>query len=575
MNHCFRTVDTWRCLMKNLASWAIAGGIALFGLGAEARARADEPARDSSADTLTRKIEAVLETPGFQNGQWGVMIVDAKSGQTIYERNPDRLFGPASVTKLFSTASALVEFGPNWRFQTPLYRHGNVDPKGVLHGDLILVAQGDLAMGGRTGPDGKLLFKDDDHTYSGGNLRGEIVAADPLAGLDHLAREARAAGIREVVGEVIVDDRLFAVAESTGSGPKRISPILINDNLVDVTAQPGKNPGDPATVSIRPETQFVTMDAQVETVEAGLAPELEVHHVAPGCFAVRGKLPVGHRAVNKIYEVDDPASYARALLIESLRRRGVKVTASPLAANPGLQLPSRADVAALPKVAEYTSPPFSEYLKVILKVSHNLHASTLPLLLAARHNEQTLRDGLRREGEILKSLGISPGSASFGGGAGGDRADLVTPRAAVTLLRSMRLRPEFGAFDTALPILGRDGTLAKAVAADSPARGHAHAKTGTYSVLNQLDGTTVLTSKALAGYLETASGRSLVFAAFVNNVPLDAPRPKKSVSDATAEAGRLLGKLCEVLYSHTGEPPSAARAPEGVTKDTAAKGHGQ
>ena len=61
-------------------------------------------------------------------------------------------------------------------------------------------------------------------------------------------------------------------------------------------------------------------------------------------------------------------------------------------------LPSRAEVAKLPRMAEYTSPPFSEYLRVILKVSHNLHASTLPLLLAARHGQRTLRAGLMRRG---------------------------------------------------------------------------------------------------------------------------------------------------------------------------------
>ena len=70
-------------------------------------------------------------------------------------------------------------------------------------------------------------------------------------------------------------------------------------------------------------------------------------------------------------------------------------------------------------MAEYTSPPFSEYLRVILKVSHNLHASTLPLLLAARHGERTLQAGLKQEGIILKTLGVEPATISFGGGAGG------------------------------------------------------------------------------------------------------------------------------------------------------------
>ena len=96
----------------------------------------------------------MLATPGFQFGHWGILVVDRKTGQTVYERNADLLFAPASVTKLFSTAAALVELGPNYRFQTPLVRRGEVDVKGTLHGDVILVAQGDLAMGGRTGPEG-------------------------------------------------------------------------------------------------------------------------------------------------------------------------------------------------------------------------------------------------------------------------------------------------------------------------------------------------------------------------------------------------------------------------------------
>src|SRR5262249_61884534 len=99
----------------------------------------------------------------------------------------------------------------------------------------------------------------------------------------------------------------------------------------------------------------------------------------------------------------------------------------------------------------------------------------------------------------------------------------------------------------------------------SPARGHARAKTGTYFVENDLDGTTVLTSKALAGYLETASGRSLIFAAFVNNVPLDAPKPNRSISDATAQAGRVLGKLCEALYADSGDASGPAKGVDSAT----------
>jgi len=536
------------------------------------RARAQEPTRSPVQDALSRRVEAVLTTSGFQNGHWGILVVDRKSGEVVYERNADQLFAPASVTKLFSTAAALIELGPGYRFQTPLVRHGEVDAKGTLQGDLILIAQGDLCMGGRTGPEGTLLFKDEDHTYSGGNLRSEIVGTNPLAGLDHLARDVEAAGIHEIAGEVIVDDRLFAPAFSTGSGPSRVSPIVINDNVIDILARPAGKAGEAATVTILPATQFVTIDAAVETVEAGKPAALSVERVGPRRFSVRGQLPVGHPQVVKVGEIEQPGSFARALLIEALRRHGVRVAVSPLGENDTARLYPRGEVLKLPKVAEYTSPPFSEYARVILKVSHNLYASTLPLLIAAHHGERTLEQGLKREGGILKSLGLEPGTVSFGGGAGGSRSDMATPRATVALLRAMVPRPEFASYDAALPVLGRDGTLAKSVAAESPARGHAHAKTGTFFVENELDGTTVLTSKALAGYLETASGRSLVFAAFVNNVPLDAPKPDRTISDATAQAGRLLGKLCEALYTDTGDTSGPAKA-TGAAARGPADGH--
>ncbi len=501
-----------------------------------------------AAEPLESRVDAVCKTPGYANGQWGLLVVDAKTGQVVFEKNADQLFCPASVTKLFSTAAAMTDLGPDYRFTTPVVRHGEVDSHGTLKGDLVLVASGDLCLGGRTGPDGSLLFEDNDHSYAGGNLKATLVKGDPRAGLDHLAREIKERGIRAISGDVVIDDRLFAPAQSTGSGPSHVSSIVINDNVIDVVVSPGAKVGDPALVKTVPETKFATFDARVTTVSEGASPTIEVEPVGPRRFMVTGRMPMGHRPVVKIYEVEDPASFARSLFIEALRAQGIQLDCSPLAENSHAALSSRAEVLKWPRVAEYTSPPFKEYVRVILKVSQNLHASTLPLLVAAHHGETTLDQGLRRQGDVLSKLGVDTGTIAFGGGAGGARADLVTPRATVALLRAMSQRPDFPAYEAALPVLGRDGTLATAVASDSPARGHARAKTGTYWVNNGLNGHAVLTSKALAGYMETASGRPLVFAFFVNNVPLPA-RGSEEVTEATTAAGKMLGKLCEVFYA--------------------------
>ncbi|MGH7151855.1 MAG: D-alanyl-D-alanine carboxypeptidase/D-alanyl-D-alanine endopeptidase [Planctomycetota bacterium] len=505
--------------------------LALFSCAAAPRAGSDLP----------EEIRAVIEAPEFRHAHWGILFVDRESGETVHEWNPDKLFLPASVTKLFSVAAALETLGPDFRFETTIVRRGEIDAQGSLAGDLILVASGDLTMGGRTDSEGRIAFANSDHTYANGNDTAQWTDPDPLAGLEDLARQVAASGIRRLEGEVLVDERLFDRSEGSGSGPRSLTPVLVNDNLVDLLVTPTE-PGRPANLDWRPRAAAVRVDAQVETVAREAPVDVFVSGTAPGEIRIRGRIPAGHAPLLRSIEVDDPPAFARALLIEALRRAGLAVAAVPLGANPGDRLPPRDSVAGLPRLAALRSPPFSENARLILKVSHNLHASTLPLLLAARAGKRTLAEGLRLEAEALRRIDVPVGEISFGGGAGGSRADYVTPRATVALLRAMAARPEASLFEASLPVLGVDGTLAKVVEAGSPARGRARAKTGTLFWDNGLSGKPLLTSKALAGFLETAKGRRLLFAMFVNGAHLEK-------EDDTARVGRVLGRLCEVVHA--------------------------
>src|SRR5437879_292705 len=102
-----------------------------------------------AADDISAKLHAVIHGPDYKQAHWGILFVDAEAGKPIYEHNPDKLFTPASTTKLYSCAAALIALGPDYKFATPVYRRGDVKD-GRLRGDLILVAQGDLTLGGRT-----------------------------------------------------------------------------------------------------------------------------------------------------------------------------------------------------------------------------------------------------------------------------------------------------------------------------------------------------------------------------------------------------------------------------------------
>src|SRR5262249_40992397 len=134
-------------------------------LAAASPARADEG--------LAARIEKVIHEPKYREAHWGILAVYSATGEPVYALNADQMFRPASTTRLFTCAAALAALGPDYRFETPVYQRGTL-ADGKLQGDLILVAKGDLTMGGRTRPDGTMAFRDHDHTYANGNEDGEV-----------------------------------------------------------------------------------------------------------------------------------------------------------------------------------------------------------------------------------------------------------------------------------------------------------------------------------------------------------------------------------------------------------------
>jgi serine-type D-Ala-D-Ala carboxypeptidase/endopeptidase (penicillin-binding protein 4) len=497
--------------------------------------------RSSGAQsTWISQIERTIDGPEYQHANWGLLISDVDSGDVLYQRNAEKLFAPASTTKLYSVAAALDTLGQDYRFETPVYARGQTDTNGVLHGDLILVASGDLTLGGRTDHDGHIAFARTDHIYANGNDTAELTEPDPLAGLNDLAKQVASTGIKRVEGEVVIDQSLFESSEGSGSGPAQLTPIVINDNLVDVVISPGM-PGGPASIDWRPQSAAVSVDVQVLTVASNEDLKITLNGASQRSITVRGQIPVGHKPLVRVSEVPDPGSFARTLLIEALRRAQVQVVASPFTRNRSELAPARATYPTPHRVALFRSPPFREEMKLILKISHNLHASTLPLLIAVSHGQRTLQEGFQIERAFLARGGVDVKSISFGSGAGGSRADYTTPQATVQLLRAMATRPDFDAYRSGLPILGMDGTLSEAVDAKSPARGRVTAKTGTLVFDDLLNGDLLVTSKALAGYISTSHNRKLAIAIYLNNVKL-------TNENNLARQGRVLAKLCEIMY---------------------------
>jgi D-alanyl-D-alanine carboxypeptidase/D-alanyl-D-alanine-endopeptidase (penicillin-binding protein 4) len=497
------------------------------------------PVSSSESSSFGDNITAITEAPRYTHASWGIIIVDPTTGKTLYERNADQMFVPGSTTKLFSSAALLNALGPDYRFSTPVYAMGSVDDNGKLDGNLVLVASGDPNMGGRTLPDNTIAYTNIDHGDANA-LGGAILApTDPLAGLDDLALQVKASGILEV-SDVVIDDRLF---ETTDLGKLYvISPISINDDQIDITITP-TGPGAAPSLAMRPQTAAYRLVNKVTTGPAGNPLEISVTEEPKGTIVVQGTIAADAGSVNQTYPIKTPAAFARTLFIEALDRQGVRVTAAATGDNPSAMLPARTAYSGARKVAELTSPPLSDEVRLTLKVSQNLHADTYVSLLAASSGRTGFYDGMQEEGKILKTLGLDTQGVSLGDGEGGASEDRISPRSAAGLLTLMAKRPYAAKYENALPILGVDGSLATSCTPGSPACGHVYAKTGTTGTYDPLNDRGLLVAKSLAGYVDTSHGQRLAFAIYVNNVPFE------NIDDMMA-SGNDLGRIAEAIYTY-------------------------
>ncbi len=504
------------------------------------------PARAQSPASLEDRIRKVMDRPEFAHANFGIEFYSLDTGKVIYALNPDKLFVPASTTKLLTEGTILAKLGADYRFHTRIYRTGPLDKKGRLKGDLILVASGDPNLSGRIQADGTLAFVDEDHSYG-----GPAVSGDPLTVVKKLAKYVAAKGIRKIEGRVLVDTSLLPDSGREGGTNVFLSSIIINDNLIDLIAKPGAKPGEPATLESSPQTSYAKFMNRLLTTAAGAKqamddPEILSNPDGTIVVTLTGSLPAGANPVTFPFAVPSPTKFAETVLREALTAAGIEIkTKTKTHATP----PDFSALTRLYKdenlVAEHISLPLAEEVKLTLKVSQNLHANIGPYLLGAlvgKNSKDSLAAGFEVERHFLQEAKLDLSGASQGDGEGGDWADLFSPDFMVQYLTYWATRPDYPVFFKALPILGKDGTLAK-IQVNSPGAGSVHAKTGTFGIEDKLNAKLMLTGKGLAGYVITKSGQKLAFAAYVNHVSLP-PDPEA----AQQVAGEALGKIAAAAY---------------------------
>jgi serine-type D-Ala-D-Ala carboxypeptidase/endopeptidase (penicillin-binding protein 4) len=467
--------------------------------------------------SLRQRILAVLDSRPARDAQWGIQVISLRRGESLFSWNADKLFVPASTAKLFTTAATLVRLGPDFQYHTSVEISGPIDERGALHGDLILVGRGDPNLSGRVLP------------YNGRTER----SSEPMKVFEDLAADVSASGVRAVDGDLVADDTYF-VNQPYGEGwtvgdmvwgyGAPVSALSSNDNVITFTILPGRRAGDRATVEQGPMDRYFDVTNRVVTISGRRGPSSEggaraERRIAfdrrPGSriLSIWGQIPEGDPGLTESVAVDEPSRFAGEFFRLELLRRGIQIKGSlkvrhlePMDVPDLRGVPQTPAASSAKVIASHQSHPLVESLKVIEKVSQNLHAEMLLRTLGReRRHVGSVEAGLEEVNQFLREMGVNESDAALRDGSGLSRQSLVSPLAAVTLLKSMYNSPYRSSWIDLLPVAGEDGSMKERLQ-DSAVQGRIHAKTGSLAGV-----------AALVGYFIAENKEPLAFAIFLNN----------------------------------------------------------
>jgi D-alanyl-D-alanine carboxypeptidase/D-alanyl-D-alanine-endopeptidase (penicillin-binding protein 4) len=446
-----------------------------------APARNTAPAREPSS--LEEALALASMRPPSGPGNLSVEIADLETGESVFQRNPDSQETIASVTKLFSTATALHYLGADYKFKTTFWRSGEIKD-GVLEGNLLVVGGGDPNISGR--------FYNDDFN----------------AVFDKWVSGLTALGVKRVNGQLILNNSFFDTVTrhpdwQAGQEQKwyqaPVSALAYNDNVVLVGIRPGPKAGKPAAVSFEPATDSLRAVSNAKTVSQRGRIAVGVHKPSgSNAVSVSGTVPLRGVWWSTPIAVDDPVSFFGGALRRRLRAVGIEisggVTQRDVTPEEGWTIVAQTESALIPT------------LTVINKRSQGFYAEqTFKTVAAEKMGKGTWANALSLEKQFLASLNLDPARFDLHDGSGLSPNNRVAAGDIVRFLRAMSESPNGAVWKTTMATGGEpEGTLRHRLN-DPISRGRVVAKTGSIRGVS-----------TLAGYATGVSGKTYAFAILLN-----------------------------------------------------------
>ncbi|MEE9553503.1 MAG: D-alanyl-D-alanine carboxypeptidase/D-alanyl-D-alanine-endopeptidase [candidate division Zixibacteria bacterium] len=447
-----------------------------------------------AGNDLSGSLDGLLADTALTNAQIGIAVYDITADSSIFCRDCQKLFTPASNMKLFTSAAALELLGPSYRFKTRFLNTGRIDNKSRIKGDLIIVGGGDPLISGR--------FRD--------NITEVLeLWADSL-----LQR-----GIKEIKGDIIIDNSFFTGSEFGGGWSLDdlsywyacpVSALSFNDNCVDLKFLPGKNVGDPAIIELEPPTDYIRITNNAITVQADSEFTLDYFRIPfTNDVTFFGGMPISDTLGEVDYvSVHRPDIYCGYIFSSILKEKKIKFKGDIIKIG-DLDEKDKSDYSMEKTNSLFTwySDSMGVVISVINKNSQNFFAEqTLKTIGAELGGEGSFEKGLELAVAFFDSLGISEDDISMGDGSGLSHYNIVKPAAIIELFKQMHDSPHFETYFESLGIPGVDRSVRKRL---EGVEFRERARTKTGSIAN---------TRTFSGYIDgPRTGRLIAFSLMVNN----------------------------------------------------------
>ena len=474
-----------------------------------------------AAQSLSKRLDRKLDAPGLERHIWGVAVTDL-NGKLLYGRNADRMFIPASNTKLVVSAVATALLGPDFKVTTSVYGTGPITD-GTLHGDLVLYGRGDPTLSKRC--------------YRVDTLAPGACDRESGSRLRDLAMQLHARGVRTVDGDLVGDGSYFIdeIVHPAWEGydlnwwyAAPVSGLGFNDNSVDIRITSRDTAGGQPGITMSPDIGVARIENRAHIGPRNSPRTVDVIRSRDGTsYVATGSVPAGAAARTESAAILDPNGFAATALRHELLAAGITVRGMVRSTSDSLTYRhARAGIA----LAEVQSRPLKDWIFPILNTSQNWFAEmTLKQLGRQFGTAGSWDEGLRVERRFLiDSMKIDSTQFAVTDGSGLAANNLMSPLAFTKLLQFIRAHRNYPTFAAGLPQSGSIGSLRRRFTG-TPLEGRVRAKTGSISRVN-----------TLSGYVERSDGQVLIFSVQANHHTLGSARMLPAIDSVVVE---LSGKL--------------------------------